>query len=190
MFSTHWLQHQRLHLKPVRTWSRTWEHWSDLPFCLLFPFWLQQTLVDCWFCWQKLQLDELLGKTRYQKTKKRTKMRSCSRWTFCDVGQDNIGNERSIMQVCLSGFLHHNHHQLCSSYKRCVLEMAISRQASIIFNWVRLIYRLCISYFSWTSTSLETRKIEKCYLPDVMGNTAYIHNVSIQFFWQDALMQE
>lgn len=66
--------------------------------------------------------------------------------------------------------------------KRCALEMAISRQASIIFNSFRLIYQLCTSYFPWTSTLVETRKTDKCHLTNTVGNTAFIHNVSIQFF--------
>lgn len=160
-------------------------------FFLFFFFLSQQTSVDSWFCWSKLQLDEFLGKTSYQILKKeKRKMGSCSKWTFFGIGWDNIGNECSIMQVCPSEFLHHYHHQLCSSYKRCVLEVAISRQASIIFHWVKLIYWLCTSSFSWTSTLLETRKTEKCCLSDTVGNTAYIHNVSIQFFWQDTLTQQ
>lgn len=38
LFSMEWLQDQRLLSKPVRTQSRTWEHWADLLADLLFPF--------------------------------------------------------------------------------------------------------------------------------------------------------
>lgn len=128
VFSMGWLQHQRLHSKPIKTWSRTCEHQSNLPFCLLFPYyWLQQTLVDCQFYWRKLQLHKLLGKTSQQilKNEKCAKMESCSKSMFCDVGQDNTGNECGITQACPSG----SYITIISSFvpatKKCVLETAI-----------------------------------------------------------------
>lgn len=181
-FQLEWLQDQRLLSKPVKTQSRTWEHWADLLADLLFPFPL------LFFCWCKVPSGWTFGRDILKKALlKGAKMGICSKWTFCHVGRDSIGKECSITQVCPGRYLDHDHQLLCSSYKRCVLKTAISRQAPIIFNWVRLIWWLCTSYFPWTSTPLETRKIKKCCFSDAEGNTARIPNVSIQSFWQDTL---
>lgn len=130
------------------------EHGSlGLTCSFLFPFYFFG-FVDV-----RSHLDELLGKISLKKHFKKEQNWGCAADKhFCHVGKDNTGNKCSITQVCPGRFLDHDHQLLCSSYKRCALEMAISRQAPIIFNCTSLIYQLGASFFSSDKYSTRNKK--------------------------------